>query len=261
VDELIEPLSASGCGCHIGRMFYGCIMYADGLLLLSPTLTGLQSMFHVCDSYAKDHNLVFNVKKTCCAVIGKHRSVIRRLVLAEQAVPWTDRLRYLGVSFTCSNTLDVDVSPVRRNLYAACNSIIARSRGTSEPVRVQLVKSYCLPLLVYCIGALRLKRSAVHQLSVCWNDAFRKIFNYKRYESVKLLQVEFGTMDFNHLYDLHRWNFLQSLCSRCAEWSNFVKMMDMEFHCCRDLMDFYMNDNGCNVRDCIRCHCRMLALE
>jgi len=141
-------------------------MYADDLLLLSPTLTGLQSMFHVCDSYAKDHNLVFNVKKTCCAVIGKHRSVIRRLVLAEQAVPWTDRLRYLGVSFTCSNTLDVDVSPVRRNFYAACNSISARSRDTSEPVRVQLVKSYCLPLLVYCIGALRLK----------------------------LLQVEFGTM-------------------------------------------------------------------
>jgi len=137
VDELIESLSASGCRCHIGRMFYGCIMYADDLLLLSPTLTGLQSMFHVCDSYAEDHNLVFNVKKTCCAVIGKHRSVIRRLVLAEQAVPWTDRLRYLGVSFTCSNTLDVDVSPVRRNFYAACNSIIARSRGTSEPVRVQ----------------------------------------------------------------------------------------------------------------------------
>jgi len=25
-----------------------------------------------------------------------------------------------------------------------------------EPVAVQLVKSYCLPLLVYCIGALRL---------------------------------------------------------------------------------------------------------
>jgi len=42
---------------------------------------------------------------------------------------------------------------------------------TSEPVRVQLIKSYCLPLLVYCIGALRLKRPAVHQLSVCWNDA------------------------------------------------------------------------------------------
>jgi len=41
-----------------------------------------------------------------------------------------------------------------------------------EPTAVQL--SYCLPLLVYCIGALRLTSSAVRQLSVCWKDAFRK---------------------------------------------------------------------------------------
>ena len=65
-------------------------------------------------------------------------------------------------------------------------------------MKVQLVKSYCLPLLVYCrpIGALRLKRSTVQHLSVCWNDAFRKIFRYKRFESVKMLQIQFGTMDF-----------------------------------------------------------------
>jgi len=45
-----------------------------------------------------------------------------------------------------------------------------------EPVAVQLVKSYYIPLLVYCIGTLRLTSSAVRQVSVYWNDAFRKIF-------------------------------------------------------------------------------------
>ena len=79
---------------------------------------------------------------------------------------------------------------------------ITRSHGVAEPVRVQLIKSFCLPLLVYCIGTLSLKRSAVHMLSVCWNDAFTHIFNYKRSESVRILQVSFGTLDFRHLYDL-----------------------------------------------------------
>ena len=68
-------------------------------------------------------------------------------------------------------------------------------------MKVQLVKSYSLPLLVYCIGVLRLKRSTVQHLSVCWNHAFLKNFYYKRFESVKMLTIQFGTMGFSHLYD------------------------------------------------------------
>jgi len=74
----------------------------------------------------------------------------------------------------------------------------------AEPVRVQLIKSFCLPLLAYCIGALKLKRSVIQELSVCWNNVFRRIFSFKKWESVRVLQVNFGTLDFMHLYDLYR---------------------------------------------------------
>jgi len=59
----------------------------------------------------------------------------------------TDKFRYFGVEFS-GNTIEVDVVPVKRQFYAACNSILARSSGTCDPVKVQSVKSYCLPLLV-----------------------------------------------------------------------------------------------------------------
>ena len=56
---------------------------------------------------------------------------------------WTDRpkCRYLGVQFLCGDAIEVDV-PVKRQFYAACNSSLARSSGTCDPVEVQLVKSY-----------------------------------------------------------------------------------------------------------------------
>ena len=57
------------------------------------------------------------------------------------------------------------------------------------------------------IGALHMTRTSVQQLSVCWNDAFRRIFHYKRLESVRCLQDAFGVMDINHMYDLYRWNW------------------------------------------------------
>ena len=50
-------------GCYIGSQFFGCIMYADDLIMLSPSLKGLQSMFNLYDAYAKTHFLIFNAKK------------------------------------------------------------------------------------------------------------------------------------------------------------------------------------------------------
>jgi len=85
--------------------------------------------------------------------VGRHRFVSAHLILNQQLVMWTDKFRYLGVQFLFGNTIEVDVVPVKRRFYAACNSILARCSGTCDPVKVQLVKSYCLPLLVYCIYA------------------------------------------------------------------------------------------------------------
>ena len=41
VDELIDSLSDSGFGYYIGSQCFGFIMYADDLIMLSPSLKGL----------------------------------------------------------------------------------------------------------------------------------------------------------------------------------------------------------------------------
>ena len=76
-----------------------------------------------------------------------------------------------------------------------------RSGSAAEPVRLHLVKSFCLPLLTYCLGALTLPKYVLQQLCICWNDAYRKIFQYKRYESVKQLQLFCGDLRFDYMYD------------------------------------------------------------
>ena len=56
--------------------------------------------------------------------------------------------------------------------YVAYNNILARSSGTSDTVKVRLKSrvAYHIIILVYCIGAQRLKRSVVQQLVVCLLD-------------------------------------------------------------------------------------------
>ena len=91
----------------------------------------------------------------------------------------------------------------------------------NDLVRLQLVKSFCLPLITYCLGAIEFPRYKVKEIGVCWNDAFRKIFGYNRWESVKELQWHLGELPFEFIYDIYRWKFLnnRSLSDCACYWT------------------------------------------
>ena len=57
-------------GCAINRTFLGCIMYGDDLIVLSASVTGLQSMLECCNQVGNSVLLKFNVLKSSCSVIG-----------------------------------------------------------------------------------------------------------------------------------------------------------------------------------------------
>ena len=53
MNAFIKQLKQLGVGCHIPSLFLGCILYADDLLLLSPSVVGLQAMMDKCSEIAK----------------------------------------------------------------------------------------------------------------------------------------------------------------------------------------------------------------
>jgi len=97
VDDLLYLLNSSGHGCHIGTAFYGRIMYADDLILLSPSLCSLQFMVDLSSDYAIEHSLVFNSKKTVFTIVNKPKCAISELKLDGHIIHPSDRLIYLGI--------------------------------------------------------------------------------------------------------------------------------------------------------------------
>ena len=81
-----------------------------------------------------------------------------------------------------------------------------------QSFRIPELKSiyFCLPLLCYCIGSLEFTSGQNKDLAVCWNDCFRRIFGFKRYESVKLLQFYCKELPFEYIVELYKWKFLTS---------------------------------------------------
>ena len=56
INDLILELEQNRQGCFIGHMFYGCIVYADDILLLAPSLRALRHMLNICSIFADDNN-------------------------------------------------------------------------------------------------------------------------------------------------------------------------------------------------------------
>jgi len=56
-------------------------MYADDLILLSPSLRSLQFMVDICSDYVIRHSLVFSCKKTLFTVVNKPKYAISDLTL------------------------------------------------------------------------------------------------------------------------------------------------------------------------------------
>ena len=49
IDDLILKVIKANVGCYISSNCVSIFLFADDILLLSPTITGLHSLFNICE--------------------------------------------------------------------------------------------------------------------------------------------------------------------------------------------------------------------
>ena len=86
-------------GCCINGLPYGAFMHADDLILLTPTLTELQTMVNICQDELDAINLKINIKKSNCLRIGK-RYMANCCTISTKIgiIPWVKEIKYLGLN-------------------------------------------------------------------------------------------------------------------------------------------------------------------
>ena len=71
INDIINELKKSGYGIYIGAVFVGCILYADDIVLLYASCTGLQHMVNVCAQYGRMWDISFNPAKSKYITFGE----------------------------------------------------------------------------------------------------------------------------------------------------------------------------------------------
>ena len=82
---------------------------------------------------------------------------------------------------------------------------------------LRLVETHCVPLLTYAIEVIHVaNQDDRRQLRVAYNSLFRKIFDYRRNESVTALQKFLGRPTWEELVDKRHTNFIDRVldCDR-----------------------------------------------
>src|SRR5579872_5618437 len=144
INKFIVELKEDDIGCKLCGNYVGVIMYADDLLLLSASVSGLHHMLNKCYSIACDSNLEFNCSKSSCAIIGPaFKYKINSMNLGDDELNWTELIKYLGISFHFGKRLTIDTAVIKRKFYASVSCILGKTRCIHETVRLGLMEPHC----------------------------------------------------------------------------------------------------------------------
>ena len=142
-------------------------------------------MIDICVSELCCLDMKINSKKSSCIWFGKfynHESV--HLCVDGVLLPWSSYLKYLGVTLKSSIKFAVDSKHSRSGFYKSFNAIYSKVSRAKENVILSLVKTFCMPTLLYGIEALNLNVSTLSNLDSPLRQAFYKVF--KTYDKVTI---------------------------------------------------------------------------
>ena len=205
-DELLRRLRETDVGCHVGHMSYAAFGYADDLLLLSPSIHGLETLVKTSESFASEYGVTFNAKKTECICFSKNACPLQRQVKVNgQHVKWKEKVKYLGIILTNDMCDDADIRAKRGEFIGSVNRLNAQFRVVPDQIRIRLLQTYCTAW--YGCQTWLLNTTSVKGMNIEWKKAVRRTLNLPRTTRSKLVPLLAGNHSFQEQHE-RRWGAL-----------------------------------------------------
>ena len=224
IDSLICNLKVSGHGAHIGDQYVGCLVYADDILLVSHSIGAMQIMLDICSGEAISLDLQFNSKKSVALRVGpRWQSTCAPLILSNAELNYVSETRYLGVIITAARSFKCSFDHVKLKFYRCFNAIYYRAKhANSELVSVQLLKSFCLPIMLYATEAILPGKTILRMLDSLINRAVYKIFGCSSVEDIAYIRSTVALPSIEDTVDKRKAKFVKSFSASGLSFASYV---------------------------------------
>ena len=179
MDDIVNKIKAVNLGCHVSLICTSIFLYADDIVLLAPTVSGLQQLLYVCEKELEQLDMKINVSKSMCIRFGPRFNVdcAELTSLYGGALKWVNSCRYLGVYFESGRTLKFSFSNAKASFYRAFNAMYGKiGRLASEDIILQLLRAKCMPVLLYATEVCQMLSRDKQSLEFTLTRLFMKIF-------------------------------------------------------------------------------------
>jgi len=94
------------------------ILYASDILIIAPSITGLERMLHACERELHWH----------CMRIGPRCDIncAKTVSLTGKDLPWVTDIRYLGIYIFRSRLFKCSLDMAKRSFYRAANAVFGK---------------------------------------------------------------------------------------------------------------------------------------
>eukprot|EP00924_Labyrinthula_sp_SR-Ha-C_P007557 augustus_masked-scaffold_137-processed-gene-0.14-mRNA-1 protein AED:1.00 eAED:1.00 QI:0/-1/0/0/-1/1/1/0/1066 len=184
-----------------GKVLISHLMFADDLVILGESTSGLQSAMDELTGWLNKNNMKANASK--CGVLrvtlNTSEPFNRPVMVDGEEIPYVRSYKYLGVnldqSLSYNGMLKLMKSRGTRAL-AGMSRLLGR-RSIPLGWKIRLIKSILIPCLTYGSGMVGCSRTRVSCLQSVLNKALRSAVGTRGGVSISLLLKEFDMLSIN----------------------------------------------------------------
>ena len=174
MDRLISKLKNHGSGCWVGHHFYGCLIYADDVVLICPSATGLQNMIDTCAEFGLENAVTFNEKKTICIKYGENEKK-PDFMLNGKKLKWDDKFKHVGNIVNSTLDDEEDIVLKKQECFGQVNKMMSGFQGVNCDIIAELFRKYCISF--YGSQAWDLRSMHIQGLYRAWNRGVRRVLD------------------------------------------------------------------------------------
>ena len=191
IDDLSSRLNGLSIGCVLGNFFINHLMYADDLVLISPTTRGLFKLTAECQKYGIEFDIIYNPLKSAVMFFKpEFMSKIRmpNFKICDENINVVQEYTYLGHILTDTMSDNLDILRQRRKLFAQGNSIRRKFYMCSIDVKLTLFRSYCSSLYTAQLW-VNYSKSVMNKLYIAYHNMLKLLIGVAKREHTRPIRV------------------------------------------------------------------------
>ena len=242
-DELLSQVKALNIGTFLPNdTNTSIIAFADDIILISPTLTGLQSMLDNCVKYGREHGIRFN-NKTQFVISGKSPFQDPKLVLNNVFIRPKDNLIHLGFEWKIkSNKLSLHKHKENQinKLWSSTASLVSAGiRKLHLYSIISIYQSVLIPQFLYGLEILNLSQNELEYINKQCRICLKSLLGVSKY-SKNYVQHIFNLKDTSFIIAMRQVQQLhQSFRNKTLSsyFLNLLTLTDRKYSILNKLLD------------------------